>query len=816
MTQRSTTSLPCQKTRLTSTEEARQNSVHAISFPTLSRRLLRPLLLSFAFIGLYLFFTRPEIVVISRLGYVAWYPALGLAVALLLSVGPRYAILVGLADAIVGFINYHQPIKSYGETLGAVGIGVCYGTAAYILRGSWKIDWGLQHRRDVFRYVVVTTGAAAVATIVGVACLFGDGSIGWSEIYSSGLNWFLGDAIAVLGIAPCLLIHVFPLVRKFLLLSLRETERNNNVRRPPMAAEAIEALCQAITLVVVLWVMFAFAANMFAVFYIGFIPIIWIAMRQGIGGAVLGVLVLNTATVVAIHFNSTSEALLARTGTFMLVISATGLIVGAEVTERAQIAADLSKRTASLNSLIENSPAGIVVVGHQGELRVANPAFRKLLVTSNGDDLVPSDAVVPLSDVVLRDSLHMLPDILSGQQRQWTLCERRPDGAWVHLELQAVPLLSEGKIDGAYLIYKDISERVEAAEAERRNVQSLGQLIKELQLRSGEMTLLNEMRDLLDCCSKSKDVHAVARHSLEKLFPKALSGALYVLDNCRASAHLTASWGHSTAELMPLDACWALRLTRAHWSSPDEGGIRCTHWRSNSDERSLCVPLTAQGQALGVLHLEFAKDSTGPTREVLSASVQRLAIGAAGQIAVALANLSLRETLQEQSIRDPLTKLFNRRFMEESLAKELHRAQRYGRPLSVAVFDIDHFKRYNDIFGHDAGDYVLRSIATLFHGFFRPSDVCCRTGGEEFAIILPDCSSQMSILRANDLRVRVSHLSLQHDGRTIGPVTISAGVATFPEHDSTGKHLLRIADRCLYESKARGRDVVSAPSGLSQ
>jgi diguanylate cyclase (GGDEF)-like protein/PAS domain S-box-containing protein len=781
---------------------------------TLWRRLVTQLFLIFVFVGVYLLLTRPEIILVSRLGYVAWYPAIGLAVALLLSISPQCAVLLGFADALAGLLNYHQPIKSYGETVGALGISICYGVATYILRGPWIIDWRLQRRRDVVRYVFICTSAAAVATIIGVACLLADRTIGWGEIYSAGLNWFLGDAIAVLGIAPCLLIHVFPLVRKLLSLSSCETERNLNKRWFSRGGEAIEALGQSLALLVALWVMFTPAANRVAVFYIGFIPILWTAIRHGIRGAVLSVLALNVGIVVAMHLNSTSAALLARTGAFMLVISATGLIVGAEVTERAQIATDLAGQTASLNSLIENSPFGIVVVGRQGELRVANPAFRKLLVTDKGTDLVPNDAVLALSDVVLRDSLQVLPNIFAGQQLQRTLRERRPDGSWVHLELQAVPLLREGRIDGAYLIYKDISERVEAAEAEQRNVQSLGELIKELQLRAGEMTLLNEMRDLLDGCTKPKDVHAVVRHSLEKLFPQASSGALYVIDQSRASAHLTASWGNSSEELIPLDACWALKLARTHWSTSEGGAIRCTHLRYNSSGSSLCAPLTAQSQALGVLHLEFAKDSTHPTMQVVSGSVQRLATGAAGQIAIALANLSLRETLREQSIRDPLTRLFNRRFMEESLTKELHRAQRYGHPLSVAVFDIDHFKRCNDICGHDAGDYVLRSIAGLLHGFFRPSDVCCRTGGEEFAIILPDCSSQMSILRANDLREKVRHLNLEHDGRQIGPVTISGGLATFPDHDPTGKELLKIADRCLYESKARGRNVVSAPTAL--
>jgi diguanylate cyclase (GGDEF)-like protein len=181
----------------------------------------------------------------------------------------------------------------------------------------------------------------------------------------------------------------------------------------------------------------------------------------------------------------------------------------------------------------------------------------------------------------------------------------------------------------------------------------------------------------------------------------------------------------------------------------------------------------------------------------------------ASQIALSLASLQLRETLREQSIRDPLTRLFNRRFLEESLERELQLASRKKQPLAVLFLDLDHFKRFNDTFGHDAGDMVLQSLADLFRTFFRATDLCCRYGGEEFAIILPESSSQDAGIRADALRSEVKGLRLQYKKQALGPLTLSAGVAAFPEHGSTSDELLKIADQCLYESKARGRDVVT-------
>jgi diguanylate cyclase (GGDEF)-like protein len=174
-----------------------------------------------------------------------------------------------------------------------------------------------------------------------------------------------------------------------------------------------------------------------------------------------------------------------------------------------------------------------------------------------------------------------------------------------------------------------------------------------------------------------------------------------------------------------------------------------------------------------------------------------------------LASLQLRETLREQSIRDPLTRLFNRRFLEESLGRELQLAARKRQSIAVLFLDLDHFKRFNDTFGHDAGDMVLQSLADLLRNFFRATDICCRYGGEEFAIILPESTSREAALRADALRSEVKGLRLQYKKQPLGPLTLSIGVAAFPEHGSTSEDLLKIADQCLYESKNRGRDIVT-------
>jgi diguanylate cyclase (GGDEF)-like protein len=391
---------------------------------------------------------------------------------------------------------------------------------------------------------------------------------------------------------------------------------------------------------------------------------------------------------------------------------------------------------------------------------------------------------------------------------------RRKDGHVLDLALHGVPLLVNGEVRGAHLIYEDVSEQIKANEAQRQHAQSLDQLVKELELRTRQIALLNEMGSLLACSGTVKEACAVVANSMQNLFPEAPSGALYLFKSSRDLIAAAVRWGQkdALAPTFPPDACWSLRRGQPHWSGTPGNDIACQHLTKGLITECLCVPMVAQGNTVGVLHLQF--DGTSKLRrdsgtEGCRDSQQRLAISAASQIALSLASLQLRETLREQAIRDPLTRLFNRRFLEESLEREMQIASRKNQSVAVLFLDLDHFKRFNDTFSHEAGDMVLQSLADLFRNFFRATDICCRYGGEEFAIILPESSSQNAAVRADALRSEVKSLRLQYKKQTLGQLTLSAGIAAFPEHGSTCLDLLKIADQCLYESKARGRDVVT-------
>jgi diguanylate cyclase (GGDEF)-like protein len=162
------------------------------------------------------------------------------------------------------------------------------------------------------------------------------------------------------------------------------------------------------------------------------------------------------------------------------------------------------------------------------------------------------------------------------------------------------------------------------------------------------------------------------------------------------------------------------------------------------------------------------------------------------------------------SMRDPLTGLYNRRYVEETMGRELPRARRLGESVGLIVMDIDHFKRLNDTFGHDAGDHVLERTGELLRAATRNSDIACRFGGEEFAIILPGATLLVARNRAEAIRSALEAMKIDFNGQTIGPLTISAGVSSMPPHEQDWSYAMQQADRALYAAKQSGRNKVIA------
>jgi diguanylate cyclase (GGDEF)-like protein len=255
------------------------------------------------------------------------------------------------------------------------------------------------------------------------------------------------------------------------------------------------------------------------------------------------------------------------------------------------------------------------------------------------------------------------------------------------------------------------------------------------------------------------------------------------------------------------DECWAVRRGRIHKVENPQAALCCPHVSKAVPGGYLCVPLIAQGETLGVFHLRPRAPVEAPTSE-LAAVKDQLALTVAEDLALALANLRLRETLRNQAIRDSLTGLFNRRYLEETMERELHRVKRQDLPLGVVMMDLDHFKQYNDTFGHSAGDELLSALGILLKSHIRGEDIACRYGGEEFLLILPGASMEIALERAESLRLAVKEMHQHNQG--LKPASLSLGVAVYPDHGDTGLQLIQSADAALYRAKKAGRDRVAA------
>jgi diguanylate cyclase (GGDEF)-like protein len=362
---------------------------------------------------------------------------------------------------------------------------------------------------------------------------------------------------------------------------------------------------------------------------------------------------------------------------------------------------------------------------------------------------------------------------------------------------------SDGTIVGTFGISRDItaSKRAEQ-ELESANSKLTGWNDR-LELRNREGVLLAEMGELLETCVDEEEADRILSRFATDLWP-ALSGALSMIDSSRSSVEIAAGWGDSTAlasVFLPED-CWALRRGRPHGSALSYGQIRCAHIARGFTGAFVCIPVMAHGEVLGVMHL------LRPDGQELDESELRLAKTNAERMGLAIANLRLRAALKAQSIRDPLTGLFNRRYMEETFERELYRADRDGSTIGTIMLDLDHFKQFNDAFGHDGGDAILKEFSQLLLARTRKEDVVCRYGGEEFLIVLPGASLDDTHYRAESLLAAIRNIAVVSRGRELGHVSASMGVALYPNHGSTMGLLIRAADEALYQAKAHGRDRV--------
>ena len=399
-----------------------------------------------------------------------------------------------------------------------------------------------------------------------------------------------------------------------------------------------------------------------------------------------------------------------------------------------------------------------------------------------------------------------------GQRTQYRFL--LPDGSIRTIESQGDVIKDgAGKVARVVVVARDITERKKSEQALEESNRQLRATVLELERRDRENVALGKLGDMLEMCKSAEESRDVLGQFVDKLFP-GTSGNLYLLNSGNDLLEAVVTWGEAGPAGDPVigkDDCWALRRGQLHVVEDARSKLNCQHLIVPPSGAYLCAPIMGQGEVLGMLHVQFgAAQASEPelVRRRQLESQQAWALTVTEHIALALANLRLRETLRAQAVRDSLTGLYNRRHMEQALEREILRAARNGRTVGVIMLDLDHFKKFNDSHGHEAGDLLLRVLGDYLLTHVRAEDIACRYGGEEFLVILPEASPAMSRSRAEELWRGVQGLHVNFHGELLRGTTASFGVAVFPGHGSTMAELLRAADTAMYAAKRQGRDRV--------
>ncbi|MBS0016024.1 MAG: PAS domain S-box protein [Arthrospira sp. SH-MAG29] len=501
-----------------------------------------------------------------------------------------------------------------------------------------------------------------------------------------------------------------------------------------------------------------------------------------------------------------STPMLDDQGNFM---GAIGLLT--DISELVNIQYALKTSEMQLSGILNSSLDGIMafrsVRDDQGQIidfewLLVNPSAGKM-VGKSADDLIGQRLLEQLPGHQESGLFEQYVEVVESGQSSKKEFYYNQDGIDCWFENISVKLG-----DGFAVTFRDITAIKQSEQALSLANEQLTNRINELDQRHTEMLILSEMSDFMQAALTVQEACEAISYLLGPLFPEC-AGGIFLMVASRDSLEMIASWGKectSVSNFVPKD-CWALRRGRVHLCNHEKGGISCRHIQVSSTlSCTLCIPMMAQGETLGLLYLSTESATA------LSEAKQQAASTVAEQIAMAIANLNLRETLEHQSIRDPLTGLFNRRYLEKYLNQEIARAKRQQHPVGVIMIDVDHFKHFNDIYGHDAGDFVLQKVGEVLKSMVRESDVACRYGGEEMTLILPSSSLENTSMRAEQIREAIAALVLSYNHQHLGIITASLGVAAFPKHGSIGIDVRAAADVALYRAKNEGRNrVVTIP-----
>ncbi|WP_164512331.1 diguanylate cyclase [Oceaniglobus ichthyenteri] len=453
--------------------------------------------------------------------------------------------------------------------------------------------------------------------------------------------------------------------------------------------------------------------------------------------------------------------------------------------------------------VLEHTTDAILITDPDARVVWVNAGFEKMygFALADFDGLKPED-LLNFEGTDADVTQQVIDALRERRPLQVEIENIRRSGETLWVEKKLIPLFgAEGRHIYNMSVSRDISERKRLEESAREMIEAEAH-------RQHERRLLSQISEWLYSAKSLEELLMVVKKSMQTLLPEA-EGQLYIYSNSRDTLELAAQWGDGEPSgHIGAEDCWALRRGRAYSYGVKAIEFACGHVHGDNNPY-FCLPIIAHGETIGLLHLCFsAFDRTIMPREFIETFMQqRWEVGllCAEQISLAVANVQLRHELMDQSVRDPLTNLWNRRWFLEASHKEMNRARNKGSEVSLISLDVDHFKKFNDHHGHDAGDIVLREFGALLATTFQDDFSPCRIGGEEFVVLCAGIGHDEAMARAADFLEKVTQIEVHYGGTRLPRITASAGVSTFPEDGEQVLRLMKVADEALYTAKDRGR-----------
>lgn len=495
--------------------------------------------------------------------------------------------------------------------------------------------------------------------------------------------------------------------------------------------------------------------------------------------------------------------------------------ISRDISERQQAEEALRQNEELYRTLIESQGEGLAIVDQDENFIFANPAADHIfgmpkgrLAGHNLNEFVNTGQFEAIRSETAKR--------MRGERSSYEMVIQLPDGDLRSLLTTVTPRYEKnGEFTGSFGIFRDITERAKAEEALRASEQKLRQAneqltkwLNELEAHNQETSLLKEMGDLLQSCHEVEEAYQVFDQFIPQLFP-ATGGVLYVFENNDGSLEAVSTWGGNNEEALQINRedCWALRRGRPHRVDDPQKGLLCPHAQISAGQSSLCLPMVAQSESIGLLHIYFSLDSCPEGLDYTEwlDNHENLAITLADQIGMALANLKMHKILSEQVNHDPLTGLFNQKYLQEALQREIHRSIRKEEPLSLLIVDLDHMSEINARYDQEAGNEVLATAAKFLKGHLRPGEMACRYHGDVFMLIFPDVACEAAWQRAEELREEFKLLRVERQDKVIEPMTLSIGIATYPEQGKDNEDLLHAVEAALSLAKSGGYDRVCLP-----